>query len=83
MLSARPPPVAGMTAQIALCISTLGEIVAAVVTIAIATAGTVLVLLVPVVYAYSFVQRHYRKTNTDLKRLLLVTKVPLTRPNLT
>lgn len=48
----------GMTAQIALCISTLGEIVAAVLLIAITTAGTVLILLVPLLYVYSAVQRY-------------------------
>jgi ABC-type multidrug transport system fused ATPase/permease subunit len=45
--------------------------------IAVTTSGTFLVLVVPLVVIYYQIQSHYRKTNTELKRISSIARSPI------
>ena len=67
----------GLTAFIVIVITLLCEIVAGVIAISIATSGAFLPMLIPLMYAYSTIQSYYRKTNTEVRRLLAISRSPI------
>lgn len=67
----------GTSAMMGLLLNFFIEILVACGTIAYVTSGTLLIILVPMGYVYYVVQLYFRKTNTEVKRLLSISRSPV------
>lgn len=67
----------GLTALIVIVVTLMADIIAAIVAIAIATSGTFLPLFVPLSIVYWQIQLYYRKSNTEVRRLVALSRSPV------
>lgn len=66
-----------LSQSISQVVNTLFGCIGALLSIVIATTGTFMILLVPIIYIYNLIQKYFRKTNTTIARMESISRSPI------
>ena len=67
----------GLTALIVIVVTLFADVIASMVAVSIATNGAFVPLFIPLCYFYYLIQKYYRKSNTEVRRLVAISRSPV------